>query len=170
MKCAWAAPRPGQVEAVWATLCTGTLGGVADDSQPDLSTTAALGPNAWLVDEMYEQYLADPTSVSESWRDFFADYRRDVDQAAPAAKGTSGNGLTTPAAGNVAGTMAPPAPAAPAAPADVPVYIWNVAGDPQSAAPGCASIQDRYVFVGLSDAAFDVIPLIEAGRRGLWPF
>jgi hypothetical protein len=21
----------------------------------------ALGPNAWLVDEMYEQYLADPT-------------------------------------------------------------------------------------------------------------
>jgi 2-oxoglutarate dehydrogenase E1 component len=33
------------------------------------------GPNAWLVDEMYEQYLADPSSVSESWRDFFADYR-----------------------------------------------------------------------------------------------
>src|SRR3954464_9090959 len=31
------------------------------------------GPNAWLVDEMYEQYRADPSSVSESWRDFFAD-------------------------------------------------------------------------------------------------
>ena len=26
------------------------------------------GPNAWLVDEMYEQYRADPSSVSESWR------------------------------------------------------------------------------------------------------
>ena len=26
----------------------------------------ALGPNAWLVDEMYEQYLQDPASVSES--------------------------------------------------------------------------------------------------------
>ena len=38
----------------------------------------ALGPNEWLVDEMYEQYLADPTSVSESWREFFADYRRDA--------------------------------------------------------------------------------------------
>ena len=33
----------------------------------------SLGPNAWLVDEMYEQYLADPSSVSESWRDSFAD-------------------------------------------------------------------------------------------------
>ena len=33
---------------------------------------------------MHEQYLADPTSVSESWQDFFADYRRD---AAPAGRG-----------------------------------------------------------------------------------
>jgi 2-oxoglutarate decarboxylase len=33
------------------------------------------GPNDWLVDEMYEQYQADPESVSESWRDYFADYR-----------------------------------------------------------------------------------------------
>jgi 2-oxoglutarate decarboxylase len=36
---------------------------------------ASFGPNAWLVDEMYDQYRADPSSVSESWRDFFADYR-----------------------------------------------------------------------------------------------
>ena len=28
--------------------------------------------NVWLVDEMYEQYLADPSSVSESWQEFFA--------------------------------------------------------------------------------------------------
>jgi hypothetical protein len=57
-----------------------------------------------------------------------------------------------------------------AAPADVPVYIWNVAGMPQPAEPGRAAPQHRHVFVGLSDAAFDVIPLIEAGRRGSWPF
>jgi hypothetical protein len=57
-----------------------------------------------------------------------------------------------------------------AAPAGLPVYIWNVAGTPQPAAPGRAFIQDRYVFAGLSDAAFDVIPLIEAGRREFWPF
>jgi 2-oxoglutarate dehydrogenase E1 component len=35
----------------------------------------AFGTNAWLVEEMYESYLADPASVSESWREFFADYR-----------------------------------------------------------------------------------------------
>jgi multifunctional 2-oxoglutarate metabolism enzyme len=34
------------------------------------------GPNAWLVDDLYERYLEDPTSVSEGWREFFSDYRR----------------------------------------------------------------------------------------------
>ncbi len=38
-------------------------------------SAGAYGPNAWLVEEMYEAFLADPTSVSESWREFFADYR-----------------------------------------------------------------------------------------------
>src|SRR5947209_16290518 len=42
----------------------------------DRPTAPAFGPNAWLVDEMYEQYLADPASVSESWREFRSDYRR----------------------------------------------------------------------------------------------
>jgi 2-oxoglutarate dehydrogenase E1 component len=46
---------------------------------------ASFGPNAWLVDEMYEQYRADPSSVTESWRDFFADYRRDADTPAETA-------------------------------------------------------------------------------------
>src|SRR6266700_1286302 len=49
----------------------------------DQETT--FGPNAWLVDEMYEQYRADPSSVSDSWRDFFADERAD-DGSAPAEK------------------------------------------------------------------------------------
>ena len=34
----------------------------------------AFGPNAWLVDDMYDQFRRDPQSVSESWREFFADY------------------------------------------------------------------------------------------------
>ncbi|MGD0881888.1 MAG: multifunctional oxoglutarate decarboxylase/oxoglutarate dehydrogenase thiamine pyrophosphate-binding subunit/dihydrolipoyllysine-residue succinyltransferase subunit [Acidimicrobiales bacterium] len=37
--------------------------------------TGAFGPNAWLVEDMYEQYRADPASVSASWQEFFADYR-----------------------------------------------------------------------------------------------
>jgi multifunctional 2-oxoglutarate metabolism enzyme len=32
------------------------------------------GTNIWVVDEMYREYLADPNSVSESWKEFFSDY------------------------------------------------------------------------------------------------
>ena len=40
------------------------------------------GPNDWLVEEMYQQYRDNPSSVSESWRDFFADYRPEPNGAA----------------------------------------------------------------------------------------
>ncbi|HZC72654.1 MAG TPA: hypothetical protein VE442_18295, partial [Jatrophihabitans sp.] len=33
------------------------------------------GANEWLVEDMYERYLADPNSVDAAWHDFFADYR-----------------------------------------------------------------------------------------------
>ena len=36
---------------------------------------AQFGPNVWLLDEVYGDYLADPESVSEPWREFFEDYR-----------------------------------------------------------------------------------------------
>jgi 2-oxoglutarate dehydrogenase E1 component len=70
-----------------------------------------LGPNEWLVDEMYEQYRADPSSVSASWQEFFADYQG------------RGNGSTPPAEAPAADPEAPkaeapkpaPAPEAPAA-------------------------------------------------------
>ncbi len=52
--------------------------------------SGAFGPNAWLVDDMYEQYRQDPSSVSESWRDFFADYAKAaIGRVAPPA-GSSG--------------------------------------------------------------------------------
>lgn len=35
----------------------------------------ALGPNAWLIEEMFRQYKENPNSLSGSWREFFADYR-----------------------------------------------------------------------------------------------
>ena len=34
----------------------------------------SFGPNEWLVDEMYERFLQDPTSVDKAWWDFFSDY------------------------------------------------------------------------------------------------
>ena len=36
---------------------------------------AGFGPNEWIVEEMYQRYLADPTSVDPAWHDFFADYK-----------------------------------------------------------------------------------------------
>ncbi len=33
------------------------------------------GPNEWLVEEMYDQFLADPSSVDAAWHDFFADFK-----------------------------------------------------------------------------------------------
>src|SRR5436309_677942 len=74
----------------------------------------AFGPNAWLVDDMYEQYLADPSSVSESWRDFFADYRRPADgagEAAPDAGGAAGvvlKGAQARIAANMAASLGVP--------------------------------------------------------------
>jgi multifunctional 2-oxoglutarate metabolism enzyme len=87
---------------------------------------------------MYEQYLADPGSVSESWRDFFADYRRDADHMAPPTPGgvsapaPAGNGtVTAPNAATTAGARnLAPTPAAPAAPAPAPP-----AKDAKAAAP-----------------------------------
>ena len=33
------------------------------------------GPNMWLVDEMFRQFVDDPESVSEAWQEFFEDYQ-----------------------------------------------------------------------------------------------
>src|SRR3954464_13894713 len=39
------------------------------------SSVAGFGTNEWLVEEMYQQYLSDPSSVDQAWHEFFADYR-----------------------------------------------------------------------------------------------
>ncbi|MEO8556577.1 MAG: hypothetical protein ABI474_07880, partial [Actinomycetota bacterium] len=36
---------------------------------------SVFGPNEWLVDELYQQYLTDKNSVDEAWWEFFADYQ-----------------------------------------------------------------------------------------------
>ena len=45
---------------------------------------ADFGPNQWLVDELYQRYQADPSSVDRAWWNFFADYHPSPEQAAPA--------------------------------------------------------------------------------------
>ncbi|PWU52497.1 hypothetical protein DLJ46_02895, partial [Micromonospora globispora] len=48
---------------------------------------AGFGPNEWIVEEMYQRYLADPSSVDSAWHDFFADYRPAPGAATPRPDG-----------------------------------------------------------------------------------
>ncbi len=78
----------------------------------------SFGPNEWLVDEMYERYLQDPTSVDKAWWDFFADYTPPTQvAAAPAAPAgvppipKSSLATTPPVVPTATQVVAPPAPA-----------------------------------------------------------
>ena len=46
-----------------------------DHPADDLPAGKDFGPNEWLVDELYQRYLADPGSVDMAWWNFFADYQ-----------------------------------------------------------------------------------------------
>src|SRR5260370_31161480 len=123
---------------------------------------ASFGANAWLVDEMYEQYRQDPNSVSESWQEFFADYRTgstgrgggngqsapaEGDGLAPAASkseaprgGGAAPAATAPAAAKPAAPAPTPAAPAPAAPAPAaPAAPAPAAPAPAAAAPAPAA-------------------------------
>src|SRR6185295_16590440 len=78
---------------------------------------ADFGPNEWIVDEMYQRYLADPSSVDPAWHDFFADYKPAMATGSISTpdEATAANAKATAAkAGNdapAAGTLAPEKPA-----------------------------------------------------------
>ncbi|MEU1286510.1 TROVE domain-containing protein [Kitasatospora sp. NPDC005856] len=55
-----------------------------------------------------------------------------------------------------------------AVPARVPVYTWNLAGYATGHGPSGGA--HRHTFGGLSDAAFRLIPLLEAGADARWPW
>ncbi|WP_433545707.1 multifunctional oxoglutarate decarboxylase/oxoglutarate dehydrogenase thiamine pyrophosphate-binding subunit/dihydrolipoyllysine-residue succinyltransferase subunit [Streptomyces sp. CA-294286] len=92
---------------------------------------ASFGPNEWLVDEIYQQYLQDPSSVDRAWWDFFADYK-------PGTSAGTAEKLT-PAA--QAAPAAAPAQAAPAAPAPAAKAPAQPAAAPKAAAPAAAKAQ-----------------------------
>ncbi len=54
------------------------------------SQTSRSELNAWLVEEMYDQYREDPSQLSESWQAFFEDYRPG-DEPADGAAGSDGH-------------------------------------------------------------------------------
>ena len=75
------------------------------------SPAAQFGPNEWLVDEMYQRYLADPDSVDAAWHEFFADYAPDdgtsvAGSGSGSSTGSSGNGSTSGSASSGASRTA----------------------------------------------------------------
>ena len=145
------------------------------------STGGAFGPNAWLVDDMYEQFRSDPSSVSESWREFFADYTPPGGPPAEAtpevARAVSGNGApvrapangTTPP-GELAATNGAPAPGgttagtpAPASPVvSVPAATTAPAAPAATTAPLSQAETDEPAPVALRGAAAKIAVNMEA--------
>ncbi|MGW2743314.1 multifunctional oxoglutarate decarboxylase/oxoglutarate dehydrogenase thiamine pyrophosphate-binding subunit/dihydrolipoyllysine-residue succinyltransferase subunit [Streptomyces sp. NPDC001450] len=104
---------------------------ISTDDQAGKNPAAAFGPNEWLVDEIYQQYLQDPNSVDRAWWDFFADYK----PGAPAAAAPAGTAATGAAGTTTTAPAAPSAPAAPAAPAPAPAAPKPAAAAAPAPAP-----------------------------------
>jgi multifunctional 2-oxoglutarate metabolism enzyme len=104
------------------------------------------GANDWLVDEMYEQYLQDPSSVDPAWVEYFKTNK----PGSPAAPSSSAPTSSAPkgvppipkaqqqaAAPVVAAPVAQaaPAPVAPAAPVSQPILRESATAQPTPADP-----------------------------------
>jgi 2-oxoglutarate decarboxylase len=141
----------------------------APPAQAD-GTATDFGPNEWLVDELYQRYQADPSSVDRAWWNFFADYhplpprppraapRQDAGGPAAAAgpaQQPTGDGVAgaVQAAGATAAPGTAPAGTAPAgtvpagtAPGGIapagPAPGRTASGRPGAAAPDTAAAAD----------------------------
>ena len=85
---------------------------------------ANFGANEWLVDELYQQYLQDKSTVDPAWWDFFEDYQPTDMGAARAAE-------TVEAVGQAAALAAPSIPAPTAAPTTSALPNLHDEGAPQ---------------------------------------
>jgi 2-oxoglutarate decarboxylase len=144
----------------------------------------SFGPNAWLVDDMYEQYRQDPSSVSESWREFFLNYRPgganlarpstpevrpdtpppgSEDEAVETTAGEAGRDGSTP----TPGPAAPPRPGPPASPVAGPEGART---EPARPLRGAAArvVANMTASLGVPTAtSFRVVParLLEVNRK-----
>jgi multifunctional 2-oxoglutarate metabolism enzyme len=144
-----------------------------DHAAPDF------GANSWLVDEMYAQYLADADAVSESWREFFSDYRGGAPVTfgggqAQALRTPSTNGQSNGAVSAASATaVAPVVPVAPSiAPSavpgasDVPTVTDDVGEPIRGAGVAIATNMERSLSVPTA-TSFRNVPakLLEVNRK-----
>jgi len=122
-------PEPPRATAETTEPASDHAGGKA----PPAPASTDFGPNEWLVDELYQRYLADPGSVDMAWWNFFADYSPPSGAADVTSEAPPGEGRPARASGPDGAALAPRAAAAagtaPSAPA---------AGPPPAAAPSAA--------------------------------
>jgi len=138
----------------------------ADDVTPVARLAGEFGPNVGLVEEIYRQWLEDPSSVAESWQDFFADYT-------PRVPDRAGNGEaaapSTPAPAPAPAPAAPqPAPAPAATPAQLQPEPGGAAAPVLLKGTGAAIVRNMEASLGVPTAtSARVIParLLEVNRR-----
>ncbi|HTY71388.1 MAG TPA: 2-oxo acid dehydrogenase subunit E2, partial [Actinomycetes bacterium] len=133
------------------------------------SQVAEFGPNQWLVDEIYQQYLSDPNSVDPAWWEFFADYKP-ADATLPAGAPTDElPGATEPATEPAAAPAAtpeatPPAGRSPASDAVTPEP--TVGGVPRSSAkPAPRAVPPQAEPVGLTPPTTTPLQVVEPPRH-----
>jgi len=138
---------------------------------------SGFGSNSWLVEEMYERFVADPASVSEQWQEFFADYRSDTPSVAAAAQASPAvqaiaeqhadtNVDTTPARGGPT-TVSAPAPAATPAAKPTEKAVEEEPGTPIRGA-GAAIVRNMEASLEVPTAtSFRNVPakLLEVNRK-----
>ncbi len=123
------------------------------------SASPGFGANSWLVDEMYEQYRDDPSSVSETWQEFFSDYKPGV------AIADAQRAAAPPAA--AAPVVAPSSAPAPAAPAATAPSSSDDVGEPiRGAGVAIAANMERSLTVPTA-TSFRNVPakLLEVNRK-----
>ena len=81
-----------------------------------MPVSADFGANDWLVEEMYERYQADPTSVEPSWIEFFKTYSPAAGTAAPATRAPKAGTPPVPPVPKATSQVLTPAPSTLAAP------------------------------------------------------
>ncbi|MBA3523864.1 MAG: multifunctional oxoglutarate decarboxylase/oxoglutarate dehydrogenase thiamine pyrophosphate-binding subunit/dihydrolipoyllysine-residue succinyltransferase subunit, partial [Geodermatophilaceae bacterium] len=132
-----------------------------DDNEegPDTVSTQSnhltgFGPNEWLVEEMYQQYLADPDSVDAAWHEFFVDYRA----ASPGNGRGASNDARDPDPGEPAEPAAPAAKPATPKPATTKAAATKTTATKPAAKPAAASTGKAREPVSDDDAASSESP------------
>jgi 2-oxoglutarate dehydrogenase E1 component len=135
----------------------------------ELPVSADFGANDWLVEEMYERYQADPTSVEPSWIEFFKTYNpgnaattsAPKSGTPPVPKATSQ--VLTPAPSTLAAPVVSTPVAAPAPVASAPVVTTPAPVAAAAPTPAQAPVKPAPVLITPSAATMEPLRGV-AGR------